>query len=124
MITDTGLGMVVSLAVSGSAPYLAYMLAGSGTTPPQPTDTGLQYEIIRFPIFYAHIGSPLVGDTFSGVLNSVVSSGLIQRGVTSFSELGMAAQATGGQFFSRAKFSSVPLSMSSEYRFEWDIIEV
>ena len=124
MITSTGLSIVRDLIGYGNTDTIAYFGFGSGTTAPSLSDSGLEYEVSeRRAVSYSNIGSPSVGDTYSCTLNSIEASGINASGY-SISELGLFTQLTGGSMFNRCAFDAISLSSGSEYKFEWDILEI
>jgi len=117
MISTTGLSLVRGLLLDGTSNHITHTAMGSGTTIPTIDDSGLEYEIsTRATISHTALGSPLVGDTYTAVWNSVEASG-----IGSISEIGLFSQSIGGSMFCRASFDQNSLTGGSEYKMEWNI---
>lgn len=119
MITNSGLHMLQFLMLSGTTARITHMAFGSGTVNPTVSDTQLGGEYFRGTAGFSNLGSPLVGDTYSGLIYSTSSYDL-----GSFFEVGLLSSGAGGQLFSRALYQGYLFDNGSDWMTQWDVIQV
>ncbi|MEM4975704.1 MAG: hypothetical protein QXT64_00090 [Desulfurococcaceae archaeon] len=115
MIVDAGIAHIAGLIGGVAATPFTYIAVGTGTTPPSPSDTALQNEVMRVPATITMLTTTSPNDTvhYDAVFNITASYSLAEAGIFD--------APSGGTMLARRTYTAISVGGGDVLKVVWDI---